>query len=286
MSPDTQNYAVQWVERGKTFNTYRMMRFTERSIAISTAEFLCGGSTYTFRVFVMRSDWQLADGHQRQNVTPHSEPFDVTLTHACPTSTTVAPTTTTTTVPLTCAAGGTCAVGDIGPGGGVVFILASTTGNTTGLTFEAARNDWDGASPDGTARWCSASNASIAGLGTAIGTGSSNSATIATTCSSTGALDAAEYVRGKTIGGKNDWFLPSRDEALEIYAQRSVFTGNYAINQLSVDTARYLTSSQGTNVLNSLGAYLQGSSFPGTSQDLSKDFNFSVRPVRSFTAGS
>ena len=186
---------------------------------------------------------------------------------------------------LACADGGVCAVGDTGPGGGVVYILSNTSGNTTGLTFEAARNDWDGAAPDGTAQWCNASTASIAGLGTAIGTGSSNSATIATTCASTGAFDAAEYVRGKTIGGKTDWFLPSRNEALEIYTQRSVFTGNYAINE-GADTARYLTSSQGTNSATARVAYLQGSLFPGTSANFNKQFNSSVRPVRSFTAGT
>jgi len=186
---------------------------------------------------------------------------------------------------LSCAAGGVCAVGDTGPGGGVVYILSTTSGNTTGLTFEAARNDWNGSTPDGKGQWCKAGTA-ISGLGTAIGTGSSNSATIATTCASTGDLDAAEFVRGKTIGGKTDWFLPSRDEALAIYPQRSVFTGVYAINGADVDEARYLTSTQGTSAGNALGAYLQGSGFPGTSGELSKAFHFSVRPVRSFTAGS
>ena len=285
-SPDTGLYSLQWV-RVSASDTYDFRDYTMwnvRGTSTALPNWLAHGATYALRVYAMRADW---DGltHSNQNVTPHSAIVSFTLPSCNPPTTTIT-SSTTTTVSLTCAQGGACAVGDTGPGGGVVFILASTAGNTTGLTFEAARNDWDGASPDGTARWCSASNASIPGLGTAIGTGSSNSATIASTCSSTGALDAAEYVRGKTIGGKNDWFLPSRDEALEIYSQRSVFTGNYAINQLSVDTARYLTSSQGTNVLNSLGAYLQGSSFPGTSQDLSKNFNFSIRPVRSFTAGS
>ena len=188
---------------------------------------------------------------------------------------------------LSCADGGACAIGDVGPGGGVVFILSTTAGNTTGRTFEAARKDWDGGAQDGTAQWCAASSASIGGLGTAIGTGSSNSSTIASTCASTGTNDAAEYVRGKTIGGKNDWFLPSRDEALEIYTQRSVFTGVYAINTTTVDTARYLTSSQGTTFTsNALGAYLQGSVSPGNAQEVSKSFGFSVRPVRSFVAGS
>ena len=190
---------------------------------------------------------------------------------------------------LSCADGGACAIGDIGPGGGVVFILATTPGNTTGRTFEAARKDWDGGAQDGTAQWCAASDASIAGLGTAIGAGSANTSTIATSCSSTGTNDAAEYVRGKTIGGKSDWFLPSRDEALEIYTQRSVFTGVYAINSTNADAARYLTSSQDSDysagLSNAIGAYLQGSGFPGTAQGVSKSFGFGVRPVRSFVSG-
>ena len=115
-----------------------------------------------------------------------------------------------------------------------------------------------------------------------IGTGATNSSTIASTCVSTGTDDAAEYVRGKTLGGKSDWFLPSKDEATEMYAQRAVFVGNYSFNSTDVDTARYLTSSQGTNVLNSLLFYMQGSSFPGQTQDGAKNFGFSVRPVRAF----
>ncbi len=482
MRPDTGVYSLQWVPYGQTFNTYQMARATSPSMNVPAGWFACN-RTYTFRVFVMQADWQLADGHQTQNVTPHSTPFDVAMPACSAPAPAAAVTCATggacavgdtgpgggivfyvassnftstgsdcnttckyleaattdqstgivwattdemcynedagssnngncqitsiysgnstardgsraaseaigmgmantedfagrlagyaenstvfaagiartytnnsktdwhlpskdelnelytkkTTVggfstgiywsssefnasvvwgqgfsdatlynrskletdavrpvrafggTVACADGGACAVGDTGPGGGVVYILSTTSGNTTGLTFEAARNDWDGAAPDGTARWCSVSDASIAGLGTAIGTGSSNSATLATTCASTGALDAAEYVRGKTIGGKTDWFLPSRDEALAMYTQRSVFIGNYAINQLSVDAARYLTSTQGANVLNALGVFLQGSSFPGDSGDFSKDFNFSVRPVRSFTAGT
>jgi len=186
---------------------------------------------------------------------------------------------------LACADGGICAVGDTGPGGGVVYILSTTSGNTTGLTFEAARNDWNGSAPDGKGKWCAA-NTVVSGLGTAIGTGSSNSATIATSCSSTGTDDAAEYVRGKTIGGKTDWFLPSRDEALAIYTQRSVFTGAYATNQADSDEARYLTSTQGTISGNALGAYMEGGVHPGASGDFSKTYHFAIRPVRSFTAGS
>jgi hypothetical protein len=132
--------------------------------------------------------------------------------------------------------------------------------------------------------WC-ASAPSILGLGTSIGSGSTNSSTIATSCASTVTNDASEYVRGKTIGVKSDWFLPSQNEALEIYTQRSVFVGNYAINETTTDSARYLTSNQRNSTYNAIGAYLQGSGFPGTAQAVSKTFAFSVRPVRSFVAG-
>ena len=273
MSPDTGVYAVQWVPSGQDFNSYQMYRTTTKTM---TVPYLSCTRTYTLRVFVMQVNWQLSDGFVNQNVTPHSATFDLTMP-ACRDAAT-----TSTVSVLTCAQGGSCAIGDTGPGGGVVFILASTTGNTTGRTFEAARNDWDGSAPDGTASWCVASNTNIAGLGTAIGTGSTNSSTIASTCTSTGTNDAAEYVRSKTIGGKSDWFLPSKDEATEMYAQRAVFVGNYSFNSTTVDTARYLTSSQGTNALNSLLFYMQGSSFPGQTQDGAKNFGFSVRPVRAF----
>jgi hypothetical protein len=108
----------------------------------------------------------------------------------------------------------TTAIGDVGPGGGIVFITPTTAGNSTGKFFEAAPNTWDGSAPDGKARWCQISTANIPGLGTAIGTGVTNSATIDATCTSTGTGNAAEYVRAKTIGGFSDWFLPSRDEML------------------------------------------------------------------------
>jgi hypothetical protein len=113
-----------------------------------------------------------------------------------------------------------------------------------------------------------------------------NSATIDTTCVSTGTNNAAEYVRAKTIGGLTDWFLPSIDEMLALYNQSALLTGVYATNQdpTDVDVARYLISSQGTNVLNAGGAYMQGSAFPGASGEFSKSFGFAVRPMRMFTA--
>ena len=182
----------------------------------------------------------------------------------------------------------TTAIGDVGPGGGIVFITPSTLGNSTGKYFEAAPNTWDGSAPDGTARWCHVSNAPISGLGTAIGTGVTNSATIDTTCTSTGTDNAAKYVRAKTIGGLSDWFLPSQDEMLALYKEKAFLTGVYATNQAG-DAWGYLTSSQGTNVStnvsNATAVFMQGAPDampPGTTGDTSKSFDRSLRPVRMF----
>jgi hypothetical protein len=185
----------------------------------------------------------------------------------------------------TCASGGPCAVGDIGPGGGIVFIAPSTSGNSTGQFFEAAPNTWSGSAPDGVGQWCNASSASVAGLGTTIGTGSTNSVAIAAACTSTGTNDASAFIASRTIGGLTGWFLPSRDEMLALYDQRAFLTGSYATNRANADAARYLTSSQSSNFTsNAVGAYMEGSVAPGTAQDISKSFNFSLRPVRMFTA--
>lgn len=183
----------------------------------------------------------------------------------------------------TCAQGGPCSLGDIGPGGGIVFMTPSTSGNTTSKFFEAAPNTWGGSAPDKTLQWCNA-RTRVSGLSSSIGSGQSNTSTLGSTCTSTGTNNAAAYVSSQTIGGLSDWFIGSKDEMLELYAQRSLLTGSYATNQADADAARYLTSNEGTNTSNALGAYMEGSGFPGTTQDVNKAFSFAVRPMRMFSA--
>ncbi|MCX6532985.1 MAG: hypothetical protein NTW34_02145, partial [Actinobacteria bacterium] len=71
----------------------------------------------------------------------------------CATTTTVAATT---TVALTCANGGVCAVGDTGPGGGIVFYDAGSV-QSWGRYLEAAcagwQNNCDGTTADPQAEW-------------------------------------------------------------------------------------------------------------------------------------
>ena len=268
MSPDTGNYAVQWVNKGQSFNTYRMLRVTDKNVSISTAEFACGRPTLTFRVYVMRGDWQLADGHQTQNVTPHSEPFDITLTHACPT-------TTTTTVPLTCAQGGTCAVGDTGPGGGIVFYVHSDADNmftsdgsdcgTTCRYLEVTPSDistglaWaasvvtcfadTGSTPTncqtGSVYDEAVSPGQVASrtASLAIGMGMTNTNLHYRLMTTNGSALVTSYAAGLawnyTSNGKSDWYLPSNDELNELckYARQQT-TGNRAVQCNTSGTLR------------------------------------------------
>ncbi len=98
------------------------------------------------------------------------------------TTTTVAPTT---TLPLTCAAGGLCAVGDAGPAGGRIFLVnRANDGSSTYL--EVAPADWVGASP----------SSSLVG---------SRGVVVAPKSTADGAKALAASYRG---GGKSDWRLP------------------------------------------------------------------------------
>ena len=108
-------------------------------------------------------------------------------------------------------------VGDVGPGGGIVFITPDTKGNTTGRYFEAAPS-----ADETKAKWCSAKETFCIGIaGTAIGTGESNTTTADATCTSGAIQIASDY----TNNGLSDWFLPSKDELNEMYVSRNSLGG-------------------------------------------------------------
>jgi hypothetical protein len=235
MSPDTGVYAVQWVPVGQSFNSYQMYRTTSKTM---TVPYLACTRSYTLRVFVMQANWQMTDGHQTQNVTPHSQTFDLTMPACVNAATGV--------TALTCATGGTCIVGDTGPGGGKVFYVRAGGGtftstgsdcNTACKYLEAAPTDQSAAivwataalfcyqaGSDVGASNCQTNSIYSNGAGQAasrtaalaIGMGMSNTNQVHARLTTAGGEATNTYAAGIafafTNNGKTDWHLPSNDE--------------------------------------------------------------------------
>jgi len=199
---------------------------------------------------------------------------------------------------LTCATGGTCVVGDTGPGGGVVFYVATSNFTSTGSTcnttckyLEAAPANWlAGTTGDPLRSWATNVNSNqttaVSGAdGTAIGSGYQNSRDIVTQTGNVAASSAAVLAREYGGGSKSDWFLPSKDELNELckYA-RTQTTGDTAVICDNTGTLRvgflpsaYWSSSEFDDNI----AWIQN--FGGGTQSNSNKFStYYVRPVRAF----
>jgi hypothetical protein len=177
----------------------------------------------------------------------------------------------------------TCQVGDIGPGGGTVFYVASGTFTQVGATgsmcatnckyLEAAPNTWSGVA-DPSLSWATNINSNqstaVTGAdGTEIGTGYKNSLDIVAQTGNVSATSAAVAARGYAGGSKNDWFLPSKDELNELYS-RSATVGGFVAN-FYWSSSEYAFASA---VAQNIGSGAQGNS--------TKFFARPVRPIRAF----
>ena len=122
-----------------------------------------------------------------------------------------------------CASGGTCQIGDTGPGGGKVFYVSESAINAVSgissggvyleiapATFSKTPFNWCGGSAN-------ANRTLIGASGTAIGTGASNTKIMIDNCSGGAGFEAVNL----TFGGQSDWFLPSFAELQEIYELRN-----------------------------------------------------------------
>ena len=206
-------------------------------------------------------------------------------------TTTVPSATTTTTVALTCAMGGSCAVGDAGPGGGFVFYDAGST-QSWGRYLEVAcagwQNNCDGSSDPKAAWGCEGTLISGAG-GIAIGTGEENTNHIVTGCPTAGiAADLADDYSRNTL---DDWFLPSQDEFNALCKWAYGDTVNAVCNNHG--TGGLTLSYGGFSTVGSPTVYYWGSFEYNDNLAWFQDFNFayqydfkssmlSVRPVRAF----
>jgi hypothetical protein len=199
---------------------------------------------------------------------------------------------------LTCATGGSCEVGETGPGGGVVFYVSATNFTSTGSDcgtackyLEAAPANWlAGTTGDPLRSWATNVNSNqmtaVSGAdGTAIGSGYQNSRDIVAQTGNVAASSAAVLAREYGGGSKSDWFLPSKDELNELckYA-RTQTTGDTAAICDDTGTLRvgflpsaYWSSSESRTNL----AWAQIFNF-GAQGDDYKDVTLYVRPVRAF----
>ena len=226
-------------------------------------------------------------------------------TSAAPVVTTTAP------IALTCATGGTCVVGDRGPGGGRVFYVATTPfacGPTRAATckyLEAAPSGWNlGTDPLGT--WSKVSESETAvnnptspetATATAIGWGYRNTRAIilqgnTDTATSAAALADAHTV---TVSGVliDDWYLPSADELNQMCKWQKGITGS-ALTTLTTLCAGG-TSNSGIGAAGFVGNTYWSSSEAGTNVAWYQYFNIvddqllsyksadhSIRPIRAF----
>ena len=126
----------------------------------------------------------------------------------------------------TCAEGGTCAIGDTGPGGGKVFFRDMYDDIPTFRYLEAAPSDIGPGALCDLASW---SGGLLPDL--PYGVGEANTLSLATACGS-GLADTANDL---VSGGKDDWYVPSSEE-LELMFD------NYALLGLSVPSQRYWSS--------------------------------------------
>lgn len=133
------------------------------------------------------------------------------------------------TVTVSCANGGECRVGDVGPGGGVVFYVHAAGGTFTasGAPCDTACRYLEAAPTTGTNAWTDAGYAwsgntttliGVAAQGTGIGTGFANTEAIVTQADGGSTASRAATISRAYRGPNNrtDWYLPSRDELNEL----------------------------------------------------------------------
>ena len=156
-----------------------------------------------------------------------------------------------------CLLGSECNVGDIGPGGGLVFYDAGSV-KPWGRYLEAG--------PELAAEgWCDDWQLDVAGTKFWIGAGEANTKLIAAACGAGAANTVSDY----DVGGKTDWFLPSGDE-LNALNEQQAGLGGFA-------SVFYWSSSQG----DARGAWAQILG-DGSANSVNKYLALRVRPVRAF----
>lgn len=178
-------------------------------------------------------------------------------------------------------------IGDTGPGGGRIFYYSSAgfacgpLGTSTCKYLEVAPNNWNGSDP--AVSWAQSSPVNLAApgnnlnLAATIGLGAVNTKAIVDQGNTTPATSAAAWADSYsvTIGGVSygDWFLPSENELVQLFNQRTAVgfvPGNYwSSTSLANENGRYVFIAPGPQQTVS------------ASGNLKTTANF-LRPIRAF----
>ena len=185
-----------------------------------------------------------------------------------------------TTYSIPCALGGTCKIGDIGPGGGRVFYISNTPINVAagvsdgGIYLEAAPRNWNGdASSEAGSSFASVLT-SVSGTSSAIGTGAENSRLLRNALGDS--ATAATKALNKTFNGVSDWFVPSYDELTTmITVLAPLGLGSFTSYANLWSSTQYSSDSNRAN-----NAW---SSNPPVLNTLLKTDNYYLRPIRAFS---
>jgi len=177
-----------------------------------------------------------------------------------------------------CANGGPCALGETGPGGGIVFYVHPSGTFACGATLASTCKYLEAAPTTGTNNWFdrgypwSGNTQDAIGAnarGTLIGTGYKNTEAMVTQSSTAGrAGTITRAYRGPN--NLSDWYLPSKDELEKLYAQRNIVGG--------LNGSSYFSSSE----FNEFYAWYQNFLTGYQGQSGGKSASVHVRPVRAF----
>ena len=198
----------------------------------------------------------------------------VTATKAASTGYLVATSASTSFTFKTCATGGACVVGNIGPGGGKVFYVSTTGFNEAGAAcspschyLEAAPTTGTNAWTDTLYKWSLPPTTTVGSTGAAIGTGLANTQAMAGKTSTAYSVSFVLAYRGPS--NLSDWFLPSKDELNQLYLAKGTVGGvvadrYWSSGELDFSLAWYQDFANGNQASNS------------------KVGTFYFRPVRAF----
>jgi hypothetical protein len=124
-------------------------------------------------------------------------------------------------------------------------------------------------------RWYNDSYLVTTTIGTAIGTGLTNSNTIISSQGPTATSYAAGLARAYNGGGYNDWYLPSKDELNKLYLNQSSIGG-------FVSGFYWSSSEREESHLSSYYVWGQDFGTSGGQENLNKVYGYRVRAIRTF----